>query len=46
MTPAVAQPTDSDNTAIRPFNVNVPEAELTELRNRVNATKWPEKVTP
>jgi pimeloyl-ACP methyl ester carboxylesterase len=30
-------------TAIRPFQVNVPEAELTELRRRVNATKWPER---
>jgi pimeloyl-ACP methyl ester carboxylesterase len=32
-------------TAIRPFQVNVPEAELTELRRRINATKWPEKET-
>jgi pimeloyl-ACP methyl ester carboxylesterase len=31
--------------AIRPFRVNVPEAELTELRRRINATKWPEKET-
>src|SRR6202142_244284 len=35
----------SDNTAIRPFHVNVPEAELTELRRRVNATRWPERET-
>jgi pimeloyl-ACP methyl ester carboxylesterase len=28
--------------AIRPFHVNVPETELTELRRRVKATKWPE----
>ena len=27
-----AEQTDSDETAIRPFHVNVPEAELTELR--------------
>ncbi len=32
-------------TAIRPFNVNVPESELTELRRRINATKWPERET-
>jgi pimeloyl-ACP methyl ester carboxylesterase len=32
----------SNNLDIRPFNVNVPEAELTELRRRVNATRWPE----
>jgi len=31
--------------AIRPFRVNVPEAELTELRRRTNATKWPERET-
>ena len=35
----------SDKTAIRPFQVNVPEAELTELRRRINATKWPEQET-
>ena len=32
-------------TAIRPFNVNVPESELIELRRRINATKWPERET-
>ena len=26
---------DSDKTAIRPFQVNVPETELTELRRRL-----------
>src|SRR5215213_6039545 len=35
----------ADKTAIRPFHVNVPEAELTELRMRINATKWPERET-
>jgi pimeloyl-ACP methyl ester carboxylesterase len=39
---AVAQPTGSD---IRPFHVNFPEAELTELRRRIKATKWPERET-
>src|SRR5207253_267194 len=37
--------TGSDKAAIRPFRVNVPEAELTELRRRINATKWPERAT-
>jgi len=32
----------ADNV-IRPFQVNVPEAELTELRRRINSTKWPER---
>jgi hypothetical protein len=36
----------TDNSSIRPFQkVNVPEAELTELRRRINATKWPERET-
>jgi pimeloyl-ACP methyl ester carboxylesterase len=33
--------TGEDRTAIRPFHVKIPEAELTELRQRINATKWP-----
>jgi pimeloyl-ACP methyl ester carboxylesterase len=32
-------------TAIRPFQVNVPEAELAELRRRITATRLPEKET-
>src|ERR1700682_4384152 len=36
----------ADKNAIRPFHVNVvPEAELTELRRRIKATKWPERET-
>jgi pimeloyl-ACP methyl ester carboxylesterase len=35
----------TDKTAIRPFRVNVPEAELTELRRRIKATRWPERET-
>jgi pimeloyl-ACP methyl ester carboxylesterase len=34
-----------DKNTIRPFHVNVPEADLTELRRRINATKWPERET-
>src|ERR1700692_2167906 len=34
-----------DKNALRPFHVNVPETELTELRRRINATKWPERET-
>jgi Epoxide hydrolase N terminus len=40
-----AAETGSDNTAVRPFQVGFPEAELTELRRRVNATRWPERET-
>src|SRR5437868_4738366 len=35
----------SDKNAIRPFHVNFPEAELTELLTRINATRWPERET-
>ncbi len=30
---------------IRPFHVSFPDSALTELRNRVKATIWPEKET-
>src|SRR5215468_6905274 len=33
------------NDTIRPFNVDFPEAELTELQRRINATRWPERET-
>ena len=33
----------SDESAIRPFRVNVPEVELAEMRRRIRATRWPEK---
>ena len=32
-------------TEIRPFQVNIPEGELTELRRRITATRLPEKET-
>src|SRR6202453_379570 len=37
--------TSTDKTAVRPFRLDIPEAELTELRRRINATKWPEGET-
>ena len=37
--------TREDSAAIRPFHINVPKAKLTELRRRINATKWPERET-
>ncbi len=42
---AVGQQTGSDPTAVRPFQVSFPEAELTELRRRILATRWPERET-
>src|SRR4051812_35700931 len=41
----VTQQTGSDETAIHAFQVNVPDADLAELRRRINATKWPERET-
>ncbi len=35
----------TDKAAIRPFHVNFPEADVADLRRRVNATKWPERET-
>jgi pimeloyl-ACP methyl ester carboxylesterase len=43
---AQASKQEPDKKAIRPFQVmSVPEAELTELRRRINATQWPERET-
>ena len=46
-TPQAAQtsiPKESTNAAsIRPFRISVPEAELTDLRRRIAATRWPDK---
>jgi pimeloyl-ACP methyl ester carboxylesterase len=33
------------DTAIRPFQVNVPEAALVDLRKRIAETRWPDKET-
>jgi pimeloyl-ACP methyl ester carboxylesterase len=36
----------TDRNAIRPFQVtSVPEAELTDLRRRINGTRWPDRET-
>jgi pimeloyl-ACP methyl ester carboxylesterase len=45
MSPRGAQQAVSDKSAIPPFHVKVPEAELTELRRRIDATKWPDRET-
>jgi pimeloyl-ACP methyl ester carboxylesterase len=39
-TPAAAE---NNDTAIRPFRVNIPEKEVVELRKRIAATRWPSK---
>ena len=35
----------ADKLAIRPFQFNFTDAELADLRRRVNATRWPERET-
>src|SRR3954452_7560764 len=35
----------AEATAIRPFTIDVPEAELEDLRTRIAATRWPDKET-
>jgi len=41
----VARQTASDKSAVRPFHVSIPEAELVEMRKRIKATRWPERET-
>ena len=39
----VGQSTGRDSPEIRPFRFTAADADLTDLRRRVNATKWPER---
>jgi pimeloyl-ACP methyl ester carboxylesterase len=41
----VARQAATDKTAVRPFHVSIPEAELVEMRKRIKATRWPEGET-
>src|SRR6187551_1088911 len=40
---AAAADNTNERTAIRPFSFHAPDAELVELRKRINATKWPDR---
>src|SRR5271155_1566677 len=42
---AASEPASGDKTAIRPFQVNVPEARIAKLRSRIEATEWPDRET-
>jgi pimeloyl-ACP methyl ester carboxylesterase len=35
--------TRSEETSVRPFNINTPEESLVDLRNRIAATRWPDR---
>jgi pimeloyl-ACP methyl ester carboxylesterase len=43
MTATVDKP--AAETAVRPFTIEIPEADLEDLRSRIAATRWPEKET-
>jgi pimeloyl-ACP methyl ester carboxylesterase len=34
-----------EDTSIRPFRVNIPEADLADLKRRIAATRWPDRET-
>ena len=40
---AVTVERSADTTAIRPFTIEIPDADLEDLRARIAATRWPEK---
>ena len=41
----VTEPANGDKTALRPFRVHVPEAQLVDMRRRIKATRWPDRET-
>src|SRR5258708_11088379 len=41
----VAATSFAQDTSIRPFRVNVPDAALADLRGRLAGTRWPDKET-
>jgi pimeloyl-ACP methyl ester carboxylesterase len=45
MTEGADQTGSTDNTSVRSFQAGFPDAELTELRRRITATRWPERET-
>jgi pimeloyl-ACP methyl ester carboxylesterase len=42
---SMATTTSVEQPAVRTFEVDVPEAELSDLRRRIGATRWPERET-
>src|SRR5687767_8378631 len=42
---AQTKPKTATRNAVRPFHFKAPQTELTELRSRIKATKWPERET-
>lgn len=45
VSPATSAAAETNGTAIRPFRVNVPDADLADMKRRLGATRWPDKET-
>src|SRR4051812_27088121 len=45
MTDVMIAPEAVAQTDIRPFRINVPDADLADLRRRIQATRWPDRET-
>ena len=43
--PRPAESDAAEENTIRPFQIDVPEEELVDLRQRIAATRWPDKRT-
>jgi pimeloyl-ACP methyl ester carboxylesterase len=43
--PAGQEDATAGDNAIRPFHINVPDAQLDDLRRRINAARWPDRET-
>src|ERR1700735_1930833 len=43
--PSSAQTVAAGDDTIRPFHINVPDDALVDVRQRITATRWPEKET-
>jgi pimeloyl-ACP methyl ester carboxylesterase len=42
---SVGTETSASGTGIRPFTIEIPEAEIEAMRSRIEATRWPERET-
>lgn len=45
LTLLAGRPTTASDNAIRPFKISVPDADLADLRRRIQATRWPHRET-
>jgi pimeloyl-ACP methyl ester carboxylesterase len=45
LSPTPVAAAEENGTAIRPFRVNIPKADLADMRRRLTSTRWPDKET-